>query len=200
MSKKLLGGVLFFLTMTAQAAPDGLLIVPGSGVGPFRAGMTRSEVQKLLKPEELGEGEEGGSAAVAAYFLDAKKRISLRLSAEGKVAAMVLHGERSQWHTASGITLGTPLSLLAKRNGKPLRLHGFDASAHAGEVLDWGGGGLGKELTKVKLTFASPSRAAGYGRLGAAQKLELEKPRDFLSTDPEVRQLDPIVETIELSF
>ncbi len=200
MSKKLLGGLLFFLTMTAQAAPDALLIVPGSGVGPFRAGMTRAELQKLLKPEELGEAEDGGGAAVAAYFLDADKRLSLRLSQKGQVAAMVLHGERSQWHTASGITLGTPLSLLAKRNGKPIRLHGFDASARAGELLDWGGGGLAKELTRVKLTFASPFRAPGYARLSAAQKLELEKPRDFLSTDPEMRQLDPIVETIELSF
>lgn len=200
MSKKLLGGVLFFLTMTAQAAPDAHLIVPGSGVGPFRAGMTRSELQKLLKPEELGDAEDGGGAAVAAYFLDANKRLSLRLSPTGQVVAMVLHGEHSQWHTASGITLGTPLSVLAKRNGKPIRLHGFDTSAHAGELLDWSGGGLAKELTRVKLTFASPLHAPGYARLSAAQKLELEKPRDFLSSDPEMRQLDPIVETIELSF
>lgn len=186
--------------MAAQAGPDPFLIVPGRGVGPFHAGMTRPQLQKLLKPEELGEGEAGGAAAVTAYFLDAGKKIALRLDAQGKVTAMVLHGDKSQWHTAGGVTLGTPLSFLSKRNGKPIRLRGFDGSEHAGELLDWGGGALGKELGKVKLTVASPFRAAGYGSLSAAQKLELEKPRDFLSTDPEMRQLDPVVETIELTF
>lgn len=200
MGKKLLGGVLFLFTMAAQAAPDPLLITPGRGIGPFRAGMTRSELQQLLKPEQLGEGEDGGGAAVSAYFLDADKRVSLRLSPQGKVAAMVLHGERSQWHTADGITLGTPLSALVKRNGKPIRLRGFDAGPHSGELRDWGGGGLAKELAKVKLIFASPARAPGYGRLSAAQKVEIEKPRDFLSSDLEMRTLDPIVETIELTF
>lgn len=200
MRTKLLGAFLWFLTTAAavRAEPDPFLIVPGRGIGPFQAGMTRSEIQKLLKPEELGEQGEGG-AALTAYFLNVEKRITLLLDGQGKVTALSLHGDRSVWHTASGITLGTPLSLLQKLNGKPLRLRGFDGSARSGQLLDWGGGALAKGLAKVKLTFASPARAAGYGRLTEAQKLALEKPRDFLSTDAELRQLDPVVETLELA-
>lgn len=199
MRTKLLGALFWFLTTAAavQAEPDPFLIVPGRGIGPFQAGMTRSAIQKLLKPEELGEQGEGG--ALTAYFLNTEKRIAMLLDERGKVTALSLHGDRSVWHTANGITLGTPLSLLHKLNGKPLRLRGFDGSARSGQLIDWGGGALAKGLAKVKLTFASPARAAGYGRLTEAQKLEVEKPRDFFSTDAELRQLDPVVETLELT-
>src|SRR6185295_4522998 len=120
---------------------------------------------KLLKKAELGEGEADGKPALSAYFMSPEKRIALRLDAEGKVIAMTLHGDRSIWRDVHGITLGTPLKTLEKLNGKAFRVHAFDGSAQAGQILDWEGGKLAKEFSKVKLTFASPMHATGYAKL-----------------------------------
>jgi hypothetical protein len=195
-----MGAVLFFTTAVASAGPEPLLIVAGRGIGPFRVGMTRSQLQKLLKPEELGDGEEGGRPILTVFFLEPHRRIGLRLNDRGQITGMVLHGDKSQWHAAHGISLGTPLSTLHKLNGKPIRLHSFDGSSRSGQLVDWGGGSLAREFVGIQLTFASPMRVPGYQQLSEAQKLEIEKTRDFLSTDAELRQLDPVLENLELSF
>ena len=168
-------------------------------IGPFRLGMTRSDVEKLIKPEELGEGEQDGQKSISAYFMDPGKRVSMATDGQGKVRSLTLHGDRSAWRLAHGISLGTRLSELARLNGRPLRLHGFDPSERSGRVLDWQGGALAQELGSVRLTFASPARASGYNSLSGAQKEEIEKARDFLSSDAAMVALDPWLETIEIN-
>lgn len=198
--KRLAFASLFYAALAFGAAPDAFLIVPGQGIGPLRAGMTRAELQKLLKAQELAEGDDGGKPALSAYFMDPKKRIALHLDAQGKIRGMTMHGNASVWHDARGISLGASLATLEKLNGKPFRVHSFDDSQLSGRILDWDGGALAKTLVKVTLTFASPMHASGYSSLSGAQKEGLEKPRDLLSSAPELRALNPIVETIELTF
>lgn len=199
-SKTLAVASLLWSTLALGAAQDAFLIVPGQGIGPLRVGMSQQEVEKRLPAQSLGTGEEDGKPSLSAYFMNPKQRIALRFDAQGKLSALTLHGAQSVWHDARGITLGTPLSTLAKLNGKPFSIHAFDGSAQSGRVLDWHGGALEKQLPKVQLTFASPMHAAGYGKLNGPQKEELEKARDFLSSAVELQKLNPTLETIELSF
>ena len=123
-------------------------------------------------------------------------RIVTTLDEGGRVRSLTLHGDRSVWQLPGGISLATGLAQLATQNGRPLKVHGFDGSERSGRVIDWGGGALAGRLAKVTLTFVSPARSTGYGRLNEQQKLEIEKSRDFSSSDPEMRLLDPWIETI----
>jgi hypothetical protein len=56
-----------------------------------------------------------------------------------------IYGEKSLWHTAKGITLGTSLNELELLNGRPFRLVGFDID-YQGTVLSWNGGLLEKDF------------------------------------------------------
>jgi len=174
------------------------LIVPGQGMGPFRLGMTKADIQKLVKPEAYAEGEQNGLAIISTNDLDSTRRVEMELDDQGKVRSMSIHGDRSVWHSGHGISLGTTLSKLAELNGRPIRLHAFDVSEKRGWVLDWGNGLLAKEWGAARIIFASPMRAPGYDGMSSQQKQEIEKDRDFLSTDPEMRALNPWIETIEI--
>src|SRR5262249_27637053 len=126
---------------TPSAAVD-----PVKAVGPFHLGMTRSEAEKLVKPDEFGEGSTNGRSSFSVYFMEPEKRITMFEDAGGKVTEISLHGDTSTWYIAHGISIGTKLSALVKANGRPLRVHGFGSSEKSGQIVDWQGGALAKEF------------------------------------------------------
>ena len=136
------------------------LIVPRQGIGPFRLGMTKADTGKLVKPEAYAEGEQDGQATVSLDDLDSTRRIGMVLNHEGKVISISIHGDRSAWHGAQGISLGTTLSRLAALNGQPIRLHAYDMSEKSGTVLNWGrrtsGRGMGYDEDYFRLAHARP--------------------------------------------
>lgn len=191
--------LLLLLAGVVYAAPDSYLIVSGQGFGQFKASLGIAGLEKLIKPEEFGEGESNGHPSADIFMMTPEKRITVILDSKKKVRAMVIHGDKSVWHTKEGITLGTSLATLEKLNGKAFHFRSFEGE-HQGEIVDWGQGKLAAALFRVKVTFASPMHAKGYAGLNEAEKLEIEKPRVYSSSDSVACRLNPVVETIELGF
>jgi hypothetical protein len=93
-----------------------------------------------------------------------------------------------------GISLGTSLSELAQKNGRPFRLSGFGWD-DAGVVTSWGGGALDSLLRGVHL-YLEPrieDRAGGAYR-------RMQGDREFDSDNPDMRALDPRVYQIYVDF
>jgi hypothetical protein len=194
--------ILLFLLLiagVAQAAADPMVIIPGQGFGHFLAALGIGAIEKMVKPGEFGEGESDSGPSAEMYMLDPKKRVTVQMDSKKKIKAMAIHGLESVWHTREGITLGTSLATLEKLNGRAFHFRAFEGE-HGGEIVDWGGGKLAASLPRVTITFASPMHARGYGTMSEKDKLELERPHIFSSADPAARALNPVVETIELSF
>ena len=63
----------------------------------------------------------------------------------------------SSWKLDNGIGIGTPLSEVLRRNGKPIRFYGMEWD-YGGTISDWGGGAL--DPTKTPGTFRSLRLAA----------------------------------------
>ena len=160
------------LTGAALAAP----------LPPLTATTTRAELPTLLhlQPEEIADGE--GSTEV--WPMDSLKRIQLRWKGD-RLRSLTLHGDKSQWTTREGVTLGTRLSTLVRLNGGPLKVHSF-GDARPGEVQV-------KGMT-VTLTWRVPE----YGKLTGAQKEALEKPGMLRSDQEPLRSLNPAVESLEV--
>lgn len=175
----------------ARAVPDGDVIVIGQGFGPFRAALGEAGMQSLLDESEVGYAGEGFSL----YFLQPERRVDVSLGPEGQIREMRIHGSASAWHTAEGISLGSPLLDLEKANGKPFSFRSFEGE-RGGEVVDWHGG----RLQGLRCVFATPFQAPSYGELSEEEKLALEKPGTLASDEPLSRRLNPIVETLALTF
>ncbi|GEM_PF-3249128 len=191
--------LLLLLAGAVCAAPDPYVIVPGQGFGQFKASLGIAGLEKLIKPEEFGEGESDGKPSAEIFMMAPEKRIAVLMDSNRKIKAMAIHGDRSVWRTREGITLGTTLSALEKLNEKAFHFHSFEGD-HSGEVVDWGQGKLTRSLPRVKVTFASPMHAKGYTKLSGAEKLEIEQLHTYSSSDSVARRLNPVVETIELDF
>jgi len=193
--KKLL--VLLALSLTSAAAPDKYRIVPGQGFGPFTGNQTVAQLEKLVRPEEFGTDETG----VTLYFMDPLQRVAVTLDKKKHVRSMQIHGSEGVWHTAEGIGLGTPLSRLEKLNGRPFLFRSLGTTDDAGRITDWRGGKLAKLLAKTELTFAGAMHAKGYNGLNDAEHQQAEADGKVMnSSHPLARKLNPIVETITLTF
>lgn len=175
----------------AQAVTDSDLIILGQGFGRFRAALGEAGIQALLEESDVGYEGEGFSI----YFLQPERRIDVSVSAQGHIREMRIHGSASAWHTAEGISLGSPLLDLEKANGKPFSFRSFEGE-RGGEVVDWHGG----RLQGLRCVFATPFQAPSYGELSEEEKLALEKPGTLASDEPLSRRLNPIVETLALTF
>ena len=189
--------VLLALALAASAAPDQYRIFPGRGFGPFTSKMTVQQLEKLVRPEEFGTNDSG----VSLYFMDPPKRVSVVLDKKKRIVSMEVHGYEGVWHTAEGIGLGTSLSTLEKLNGRPFHFRSFGSTEDAGQIIDWGGGKLAKILVHTRLTFATVMHSKGYGSLNDAEHTRSEADGQlFSSSDPLARKLNPIIETITLTF
>jgi len=192
LSKVLLVGL---LSITARA--DDFLIVPGKGFGPFGPALSLARMEKMLPPGQFMSGDH----SVSLWAMEPSKRINLRLDGEGKIRTMSVHGTSGVWHTASGVHLGMSLLQLEQVNGGPFKFRSLGTSEDAGRILDWQGGKLARPFARVRLTLASAFHAPGYSTLNDEEHAMVEKAGLSVgSDDPLARKLNPLVETLELSF
>jgi len=144
---------------------------------------------------ELGEGETARGSLL--FPDDPQRRVEILWhDPENRraVRRAVLRGERSRWMLPQRISLGSALTEVEAKNGRPFKLTGF-AWDYAGAVTSWEGGALDSLLPGVRLYFEPriEDRAApAYGRL--------QGDREFGSDAPDMRALAPRVYQIFVDF
>jgi hypothetical protein len=154
----------------------------------------RANVRK--QQVEIGEGETREGIVIFPGVSD--KEIEVLPSTTNEPMYVILRGQRSQWVTASGITLGSKLKEIERLNGKPFLLTGFDWD-YSGTIVDWQGGKL------------QPSEGCAfqprldYGHNGSSEEeneigLQVIGDRDYSSSHPAMQALNPKVYEIVITF
>lgn len=141
--------------MLEDVQTDAFEIIPGEKVGLITALSTESSLKEdyghdnlAMRSLSVGEGvrEEGivlfpGTRNEVEIFWDIE-------AANGHPAFVRITQDSTQWHTVAGVTVGTPIWELERRNGRPFTLNGFEWEL-AGLVTDWNGGKLSQHLIVV---------------------------------------------------
>lgn len=103
----------------------------------------------------------------------------------------------TQWHTDSGIKIGSTLKELENINGKAFRFSGFGWD-YGGQVVDWQAGKLGlpdgMSYISVELTYNYEDEKLNK----LAENILGDS--SFLSSQPEAQQLNPVVLNFLVSF
>lgn len=103
----------------------------------------------------------------------------------------------TQWHTDSGIKIGTSLKELEKINGKAFLFSGFGWD-YGGQVVDWQAGKLGLpdgiSYVAVELTYNYEDEKLNK----LAENVMGDS--SFLSSQSEAQQLNPVVLNFLISF
>lgn len=90
-------------------------------------------------------GAEGTTARGIVLFPNDPSRLAYLYFHDEKTLAglsmMRVSGPVSRWKFDNGIGIGTPLSELLRRNGKPIKFYGFDWD-YGGTITDWNQGKL----------------------------------------------------------
>lgn len=199
-------------TIPNPAANDGTiavdtqwLIEPGTRVGKITAKTTLADLQAAYGKENIKAGQvqgpEGTTLPGAVVFPNDAERTLTIYWKENKSAqtpeSISISGKKSLWHTADGITLGTPLKDLERLNGGPFTLSGFDWD-YGGTVLSWGDHGKLKEKYQkagsLVLRLAPPENAP----VKVANQVLGDK--TFSSSLPAMQALNPTVSEIMVMF
>lgn len=174
------------------------LIRPGERVGEISGATTLADLERLYGKANIKAGPvpgpEGTTLQGAVLFPNDPNRTLTLIWKSGKspatVGNMVISGKKTLWHTAEGITLGTPLRELERLNGGPFTLSGFGWD-YGGTVLSWGDQG--------KLRERFQSRAGLVLRLQPAEAVsqsvyeQVMGDATFSSSLPAMRQVNPVV-------
>jgi hypothetical protein len=111
---------------------------------------------------------------------------------------MQVSGDSTRWVVGPGITLGTRLAELERRNGRPLTLTGFGWD-YGGTVMGWEQGALEQALLggngRVILRLAITPDSAG-----SADARAVSGDGVFRSDDAAMRRLDPGVHQIIVEY
>jgi hypothetical protein len=185
-----------------RASEPDWLIVPGRQAGALHAASTQAQLigaygAAAVQPEriELGEGETAPGTVL--FATDSLRRLEVLWHdtvARERPARLVLRGPKSQWQLPAGISLGTRLRDLEKRNRREFMLAGFGWD-FGGVILDWGNGALARELLGVKL-YLDP----GASQYGTPAYREVRGDREYRSSIPAMQTLDPQVYQIYVDF
>ncbi|QDQ73458.1 hypothetical protein FNZ56_06035 [Pseudoluteimonas lycopersici] len=84
------------------------------------------------------------------YFEDAQRNTGLSL--------VRVFDDGSRWRLDNGIGIGTPLSDILRRNGKPIRFFGLDWD-YGGAITNWNGGRLDPKHDPVRRGMTLGARA-----------------------------------------
>ena len=195
-------------TVAALAAPTDDLIVPGLRVGPVTRTSTEAALRQSLGKDavkgdiEIGEGST--EPGLILFNNDPTRRLAVLWNEEKPAhpgAVVICYGEVEKpckWHTASGITRGTTLKDLERRNGKPFKLTGFGWDL-GGNITSFEGGQLERELRPgegwLGLTLG-PSAVTLTEKEGAA----IDGDKVLTSTHPVLQKSNPLVVSLTLQF
>lgn len=109
-------------------------------------------------------------------------------------------GVRSNWATASGITLGTDLLTIEKENRYPFRLMGYGWDGQ-GITVSWGQGELGRMIgCSLRLRLMPSNTVSDVGTERARLNRLLSGSREFSSGHPAFQELNPRVDRISLIY
>jgi hypothetical protein len=185
----------------SRAAPD-WVIVPGQRAGAVLTGSTEAQLVRAYGAAavrqariEVGEGESVPGTVL--FATDSLRRLEILWHdtvTRSRPARLVLRGTQSRWQLPTGISLGTRLRDLERRNGRAFTLAGFGWD-YGGVIVDWKGGVLAHELPGVKL-YLDP----GAGQSGTSAYAEVLGDRDYASSVPAMQALDPAVYQIFVDF
>lgn len=174
------------------------LIVPNKSFGPITADFTESDLKKAfgeanVRAEKMyvGDGMEWDGYAV--YPDSPEKRLEVFWAQEGpkRLEYLQVVGEKSQWKTAEGVTLGTTLLELEELNGGTFELLGLDWD-FGGGVSDWHGG----KLEGLTLQLGRSEEV----ELSQEEMAEITGEQTVQSDHPAIRKVNPKVMKINMAF
>ena len=179
-------------------APTDFLVIKNERVGPITKDSTEASLRKAfgtehVKAEQLYVGDGQELPGLAIYPDDPERRIEViwEEGSTSKIAFIQIQGDRSQWKTPEGVTLGTTLLELEKLNGRPFDLFGL-AWDFGGTVTDWKGGALDGLMLRVadnsEREYSEEQANAIFGD------------QQISSSLPFLREVNPKVFKISISF
>ncbi|MEO8025704.1 MAG: hypothetical protein ABI823_04500 [Bryobacteraceae bacterium] len=204
-------GLLVTAALMAQLVPGKQddLIIPGERIGAFTAATGHEGLRRAFGAinvvDQMIDSEEGNSApGTIIYKGDPERELQILWKdndpTKPPAQIFICRSSRSkcQWHTRSGITIGTTLQKLEQLNKKPFSLSGFFWD-YAGGVISWDDGKLEKELDKGGrlMLFLSPSKDA-VEKLTSEERKAISGDQTMRSGDAPVRKLNPAVESMKL--
>lgn len=149
-----------------ESAPPSRVIIPGVRAGPVTAETSEADLIRQLGAAHvrradlgIGEGETrpgtilfpGGADELLVFWKEDAFR---------SPEHVVVRGGATNWTTAEGIRLGTTLDTLARLNGRPFQLLGFDWD-YAGTVVSWENGRLAPMHGRLVIRLAPTAPATG---------------------------------------
>ncbi|QKZ14743.1 hypothetical protein [Spirosoma sp. KUDC1026] len=205
-------------SLTESKAID-FQIIPGERVGPIQFTTSEADLLRRFGPSVVtagdtiygAEGEEfvgttlykGTVDEVQILYQDSSGRlhpelILIRPTTTDDEGNPLPNLAPTRWQTADGLRIGTQLSELEKRNGKPFKLWGFGWD-YGGNISDWQGGKMslpaGESL--LALTLGPPAtlttaQEKAYGQVMGDS--------EFLSSFAPMKRLNPEVQAMHVSL
>ena len=203
----------------ADSSPAPFLIIPGVQAGPVKANATEASLIVLLGAKNVVRD--------TIYVAEGTYEIGTTLFKNTAHQAQILWidnvhfarpesvlirpaydqhnrpmpgaaGAVSQWATNTGITLGSSLRYVEKRNGRAFTLYGFDWD-FGGLSTNWNGGRLAEKdgRTYLGIGFGLPELMTGTEKKLYEQVLG---DQEFSSASPAMQQLNPTVQNLTVSF
>ncbi len=180
-----------------ESEPD-MLIIPGEKVGLMSPTVyTREAVLaaygKDAKVDSVYLGEGMFGEGVVIYPDNPRRKVEIFWDPEWdpkRPTFIRIYGDStgSDWKTAYGLTIGTPMAQVQQQNGKPFSVSGFGWD-YGGFVTDWNGG---------KFNSTLGLRFEVLGNNGVSDKLVGEGVHS--SDEPEMVAANPVVIRMEFRF
>lgn len=183
-------------TASATEASD-LTIVPEQRFGPIGAESSEESLKATFGADQVkrekmyvGDGQEWEGLAI--FPSQPEKRVEVFWFEEDptRVKMIQISGEKSQWKTAQGVTLGTTLQELQNLNGKPFKILGLGWD-FGGSVADWNGGAL------QGLTLRCDSTSV---ELSEEESAAISGDKTVMSDLPAMQKANPRVSKIVVNF
>jgi hypothetical protein len=163
--------------------------------------------RELAAPEAVTDSVPLGSvegemvAATVLFPADRRRRVEIvwkDSAAQSRPRFVRLAAGPTEWRTADGITIGTPLRELEHLNGRAFRLAGFGFDG-SGAVISWNGGRLASPASTacqrrvyVDSLTASASQSKSYRTVRGD--------REFSSSIRAMQKLNPRISSLLLEY
>jgi hypothetical protein len=185
------------LTQETPNLDDAFLIVAGERMGSITKESTLESLREEFGADEVQEtliyvGEGIEMSGLTIFPNDEKKRVELVWTEEEpkRVQMIRIQGDKSDWATAEGVTLGNSLVEIHEINGATFDLQGLDWD-FGGFVTHWNGG----KLDGLNLKFGSSSVELSEEDMQAVLGDQIVK-----SDNESMQRANPSVSEITVNF
>jgi hypothetical protein len=197
----------------ASADSNDWLIVPGKRAGPITPKTKRADLVRCFGAKNVEDGEiitsDGGREAGTLVFGD-QPDASLGIlwvddTPDAGIRSIVFcngseRAEKCRWHTEDGISFGTDLKTLERRNGRKFKLNGFDWG-YGGLITSWESGRLERlSVACGRVTLRVDPRPGEASDERQSLIEQVEENDEFLSSDAAMQALNPVVDHISMFF